>query len=201
MAAPEKQLPAPATRRPSLRLVTGGPDARVGKGVRVFGAVAVVAALAGGVGFLAFGGSQPESLAASSIVPKRAAPPLLGTPAAVPAVKPVQPVRPESIWPAPLESALKRHRVVVASLYAEGAAVADMARSEARAGATLAGAGFGALNVLNQKQVEQLTARLGVMNDPTVLVFTRPGEVFVRLDGFVDRETVAQAAANAKSGL
>ena len=202
MAAQEKPLPASTPRRPRLALVTGGPDARVGKGVRIFGAVAVLAALAGGIGLFAFGGSQPEGVAASNLIltPKPAVP-VSPAPAAAAAVPAVVPAKPPSVLPAPLEAALKRNRVVVASLYAEGAAVADMARGEARAGATLAGAGFVALNVLNQKQVEQLTALLGVMSDPTVLVFTRPAKVFVRIDGFADRETVAQAAANAQAGL
>ena len=32
---------------------------------------------------------------------------------------------------------------------------------------------------------------------PSLLVFTRPDRVFIQVKGFADRETVAQAAANA----
>jgi hypothetical protein len=40
---------------------------------------------------------------------------------------------------------------------------------------------------------------LGVLEAPTVLVFKRPGELYVQLDGFVDLDMVAQAADNAHS--
>jgi len=36
-----------------------------------------------------------------------------------------------------------------------------------------------------------------VLEDPAVLVFRRPDQLVVRLSGFADMETVAQAARNA----
>jgi hypothetical protein len=36
-----------------------------------------------------------------------------------------------------------------------------------------------------------------VLDGPAVLVFERPGSLFVRFNGFADRDTVAQAAENA----
>ena len=36
-----------------------------------------------------------------------------------------------------------------------------------------------------------------MLQDPAVLVFRRPGTMFVQLNGFADKDTVAQAAANA----
>jgi hypothetical protein len=37
---------------------------------------------------------------------------------------------------------------------------------------------------------------LGVLPDPAVLVYRRPGDLVARFDGFADRDTVAQAATN-----
>ncbi len=44
-----------------------------------------------------------------------------------------------------------------------------------------------------------LLAKLTTVQDPSVIVVKRSGEVALELAGFVDRETVAQAAANASS--
>jgi hypothetical protein len=107
--------------------------------------------------------------------------------------------------PAALASALASHPVVVVSLYAPRSSVDELATAEARHGATLAGAGFVALNVADEKIVSPLSSLLTgaptaadrVLDGPAVLVFQRPRTLFVRLNGFADRDTVAQAAANA----
>jgi hypothetical protein len=83
------------------------------------------------------------------------------------------------------------------ALYNPNSAVDGIAFAEARAGAALAGAGFVGLNVLSQAQIGKLTSQLGLLSDPAVLVFTRPAKVATQLKGFVDKETVAQAAYNA----
>jgi len=70
-------------------------------------------------------------------------------------------------------------------------------RAEAEAGAGDAGAGFVTLDALHAKQGGALTAKLGVLEAPAVLVYRRPDSLFVQLEGFADRETVAQAALNA----
>ena len=114
-----------------------------------------------------------------------------------PVAKP--PPKPASGLPAALDAALARNEVVVVSLYVPGAKVDELATAEARAGAALGGAGFVALDVLDEEAAQPLLAKLGVLEDPTVLVFRRPGEAVVRMSGFADRETVAQAAANAAS--
>jgi hypothetical protein len=51
--------------------------------------------------------------------------------------------------------------------------------------------------VLNESQARPLTKELGVLEDPAVLVFRRPGELVVRFSGFADKQTVLQAARNA----
>ena len=102
--------------------------------------------------------------------------------------------------PLPLAQSLALNPTVVVALYNPNSAVDGIAYAEARAGATLAGAGFVGLNVLSQAQIGKLTSQLGLLSDPAVLVFTRPAKVATQLKGFVDKETVAQAAYNAARG-
>jgi hypothetical protein len=124
-----------------------------------------------------------------------------------PVAKRVVRVRPSVVdgMPAALASALASHRVVVVSLYTPRSSVDAMATEEARHGAAVAGAGFVALSVADEKIVSPLTSLLTgaptaadrVLDGPAVLVFQRPRTLFVRLNGFADRDTVAQAATNA----
>jgi hypothetical protein len=107
--------------------------------------------------------------------------------------------------PGTLAVALRAKPVVVVALYAPGAAVDRAARDEAQQGAELAGAGFVALDVSDNKVAAPLTSVLTgastaadrVLDDPAVLVFQQPKTLFVRFNGFTDRDTVAQAAVNA----
>jgi hypothetical protein len=109
--------------------------------------------------------------------------------------------------PGALARALRSHDVVVVSLYTPGASVDAMATDEARHGAALAGAGFVAFDVADEKVVSPLaslltgapTAADRVLDGPAVLVFQRPSSLFVRFNGFTDRDTVAQAAVNASA--
>ena len=130
-------------------------------------------------------------------------------PAATKPAKPVKPVHKVPVasavvtaalqagLPAPLARALGQHRVVVVSLYNPYSEVDGISFAEARAGAQLAGAGFLPLNVLSKAQVGKLTELLGLLPDPGVLVYTRPSTLAVRIGGFADKESVAQAAQNA----
>jgi hypothetical protein len=99
--------------------------------------------------------------------------------------------------PAPIANALGKHPVVVVSLFNPYSEVDGIAFAEARAGAKLAGVGFVPLNVLSQSQAGKLTETLGLLPDPGVFVYTRPGTLVVKISGFADKETVAQAAQNA----
>ncbi len=99
--------------------------------------------------------------------------------------------------PPAIASALGAHEVVVAALYMPGLKIDTTTRAEAQAGAATARVGFIAVDAHAQGTALALTKSLGVLDAPGVLVFRRPGELFVRLDGFSDRETVAQAAHNA----
>jgi hypothetical protein len=95
--------------------------------------------------------------------------------------------------------ALRSHNVVVVSLWGTGGKIDEMSRDEAAAGAAAVGAGFVSLNVIERgHEAEALTLKLGVvLRAPGVLLFTSGGTLANTLDGFRDRETVAQAALNA----
>ena len=119
--------------------------------------------------------------------------------------------------PAILVHALNAHPVVIVALYqvdrtataaqrlaarqgksADAAVGIDrLSLAEAQQGARDAHAGFVGVNVFRRADAAPLTKLLGVLQDPAVLVFKRPGTVFVQLNGFADKDTVAQAAANA----
>lgn len=107
--------------------------------------------------------------------------------------------------PSALALALRAHPVVVVSLYTPDSGVDTMATAEAKHGAQAAHVGFVAFNVADNKIVSPLSAVLSgaptpadrVLDGPAVLVFQRPSTLFVRFNGFADRDTVAQAAANA----
>ena len=99
--------------------------------------------------------------------------------------------------PAPIAQAFGRYRTVVVSLYDPYSQVDGISFAEAKAGAALAGVGFVPLSVLSQAQVGKLTAQLGLLPDPGVLVYVRPGTLAAKISGFADKETVAQAAQNA----
>lgn len=129
--------------------------------------------------------------------PKAEAPAAPKRPAA-PSPKP-QPVVAKSGLPSVLVAALAANPVVVVALFDDAAKVDPLARDEAEAGAKLARAGFVALDVTrDQKAAEALLVKLGtVLRAPAVLIYTRPDVFTLKLDGFRDRDTVAQAAQNA----
>jgi hypothetical protein len=119
-----------------------------------------------------------------------------------PVVKPIEAPKGDPVaangLPLVLARTLGKHPVTVVAIYDPAAAIDSMALAEARAGAASVNAGFLALNIRNEPQVRPLAQLLGVLRSPSVLVYERPNTLFVRLDGFSDRETVAQAAVNAK---
>jgi hypothetical protein len=178
--------------------------------VRIFAVVIVLVGVAGMLAMRTMGASADESAplplpvktpatpAKSTAQPSTAAAaPKPATPNAAKPKPAVNPVVPPSGFPAVVDRALRRHEVVVLALVVPGARVDELAAAEAEAGAKLGGAGFLALNVLNEGVARSLLAKLDAVQDPSLLVVTRSGDVAVELAGFVDRETVAQAAANA----
>jgi hypothetical protein len=98
--------------------------------------------------------------------------------------------------PRRVTDALTAGHVVVISLYDPTVSVDGTATAEAEAGAAAAHAAFVAVDVTSS-EIDGLNIRFGVLSDPAVLVLRPPGKLVVRIDGFADRDTVAQAAANA----
>jgi hypothetical protein len=181
--------------------------------VRMLALAGILAVLALAAGMFMFGRNHDDYAAEAALMPlpKR------------PAAKPAEPVRPNAVKPKPqpkkpaatppraaveaakrglpssIAAAMGRREVVVAVLFSRSARVDDLALREAQAGALDVGAGLVLVDVNDQGQTRPLAALLGVLQDPAVLVFRRPGELYLRINGFADRETVAQAAANAAS--
>ena len=190
--------------------------------VRILAAAGFAALLALAGGFLLLGRGQSSSSAAVPVIkplhpvkkhvaataaPKAKVPAKTVKKIAVKAaVKPKAHV-PAVIngMPSALALALRSHRVVVVSLYTPDSSVDSMATDEARHGALAAQVGFVAFNVADEKVVSPLSSLLTgaptpadrVLDGPAVLVFVRPNSLFVRFNGFIDRDTVAQAAENA----
>jgi len=120
------------------------------------------------------------------------------TPEAPP--KPARPkVKLNAGLPPALARALTARPVAVVAFVTPHARLDEMAAKEAAAGARAGGASFVTVDVSRERQARPFAVKLGVLEAPTVLVFKRPGDLFVRLDGFTDLDVVAQAAENAKS--
>ena len=179
---------------------------------RISVAAGITAVIALGAGFLLLGHSSSAPAAVPVIKPlhpvKKHVRPAAKRPSkAVPVTARKKRSRPSVIdgMPASLALALRKSSVVIVSLYAPKSSVDQVALDEARQGATSAGAGFVALNVADEKVAAPLTSLLTggataadrVLDDPAVLVFQAPRTLFVRLNGYNDRETIAQAATNA----
>jgi hypothetical protein len=109
--------------------------------------------------------------------------------------------------PTALADALKRHGVVVLALVTPRSSVDRLTLAEAKAGALASHSGFVTINVSSNTLVAALSALIGssadpqnrLLDAPAVLVFQRPQTLYVRLNGYVDADTVQQAAINAAS--
>jgi hypothetical protein len=119
--------------------------------------------------------------------------------------KPVQtPAKPTVVLlpnlPTPIAERLRYSNVVVVSLYASRADGDRAAVAEVKSGAREVGAGFTAINVLDEKQARALAQFGGPVDSPSVLVVRRPGRIVAQFSGPVDAAVVAQAARNAGAG-
>jgi hypothetical protein len=132
--------------------------------------------------------ARPTKPAQSPAEPKAAKP------------KPARPkVKLNSGLPPALARALTARPVAVVAFVTPGARLDEMAANEAAAGARAGGAAFVTVDVSKEREARPFALKLGVLEAPTVLVFKRPGDLFLRLDGFTDLDVVAQAAENAQS--
>jgi hypothetical protein len=100
--------------------------------------------------------------------------------------------------PISVARALQKHSVVVVSLTAPRGQDNQFTSSEAQAGAKEMKVGFVAIDVFHQRPGTAILRKLGVVDTPEVLVIRRPGVVTSQFKGFVDRDVVAQAVADAR---
>jgi len=103
----------------------------------------------------------------------------------------------KSGFPAPVDRALRLRGVAIVAVYMPQAAVDAAVLKEARAAAVKSRAGYVAISALNERLVQQLVAKTGVLPAPAVLVVKRTGVVTATLS-VTDRDTIAQAVAQAR---
>jgi len=192
-------------------------DLTVSRPIKILALVAVIAAT-GGVGMLML---KPKPAATPPIVITKAAAPATTTPAAPrrtattsAAAKPAAPAHRASAHkavrvarlpvvaknglPTAIDQALESHRIVVVSVFDPQSATDAISYAEARSGAADARAGFVGISLLDSPLAAALTSALpggGLLPAPGVLIYRRPGILVERIDGFTDRDVVAQAAA------
>ena len=147
--------------------------------------------------------AKPAAAPAAVKAPAKAAAP--AKPKAVPAPKPkaavpVVPAVAANGLPGALDMLLHGHRVVIVALWDPEIPSDRYAFLEAKAGAKAANAGFLGVSVLDERVAAPLTAAVGngtVLPSPGVLVYKQPATLMNRIDGFTDRDAVAEAVANA----
>jgi hypothetical protein len=179
--------------------------------LRVLVPVAVLGLLGAGFGAYAMGGpASPESIPVSSsgaldtgaadtgAVDTGAADTGTTSTEPAPAPAPAPKPKPKPEKKTPLEQELDAHGIVVVVFHTPGSDLDGTAVREARAGAATADGGFLAVNVEKEGAVAELAAEYEVVGAPTVLVLGQSGAVRSRFEGYVDRETVAQAVTNAR---
>ena len=93
--------------------------------------------------------------------------------------------------------ALRYSRVVVVAVYVPSAPVDAYVRGEAQAGAKASRAGYVGVSASSESALQRIVAKTGVLPDPAVIVFKRPGNA-VAILGVADRETIAQAVLEAR---
>jgi hypothetical protein len=127
--------------------------------------------------------------------------PAVATPTPKPTPKP-RPTTAANGLPIALADALRRNRIVIVSIFDPQSQTDSVSYAEARAGAADAGVGFLGVSVLDDAVAGPLTAALpggGLLPVPGLLFYRRPGVLVQRLDGFSDRDAVAQVALAART--
>jgi hypothetical protein len=102
--------------------------------------------------------------------------------------------------PGALDELLHLHSVVVVALWDPEVPSDRIAMNEAEAGAKAMNAGFLAVNVLDDRVASPLTAVAGnggLLPSPGVLIYRQPSVLVNTMQGFADRDAVAQAVADA----
>jgi hypothetical protein len=185
----------------------------VSRPIRIFALVALIAAV-GGAAMLTLqkkhtnspvvattppktgATSHPSPSPSASTKPKTARPVRTAT---TPARKAPAPAVASNGLPTALDDALHSHKIVVVSVFDPQSSTDAISYAEAKAGAGEAGAGFVGVSVLDNPVAGALTSLLpggGLLPEPGVLVYRRPGTLVQLINGFADRDVVAQAAAS-----
>lgn len=97
-----------------------------------------------------------------------------------------------------LQAKLREQRVVVVLFHSSESMLDRLATLEARAGAEAAGAAFVAVDVSRSREGLALATRHDVRDAPALLILRRATLKTLTVVGYADRETVAQAAENAR---
>ena len=193
----------------------------IGRPVQIFALVAVIAVAGGGAMLM----MKPKHAAAPPVLvtkpaaapattavtskpvgSRRTAAPASAKPAAKAAVPPptvLAAKRPVSVvgangLPLTINAALKKHAIVIVSVFDPESATDAISYAEAKAGASSARVGFVGISLLDNSLAAALTSALpngGLLPAPGLLIYRRPGTLVQRIDGFTDRDAVAQAAA------
>jgi len=181
----------------------------VSRPIRIFALVALIAAL-GGAAMLSLQKKHNANTPVVATTPPKAATtslPAAHTSTTAPATA-VKPAKPAKKTPAPvvaanglpttLADALHSHKIVVVSVFDPQSSTDAISYAEAKAGAGDAGAGFVGISVLDNPVAGALTSVLpggGLLPEPGILIYRRPDTLVQLINGFADRDVVAQAAA------
>lgn len=191
----------------------------ISRPVQIFALVAVIAALGGGAMLMLkpkqavappVVASRPATAATTSTAPSRTTTTARAThhPAASRSVPPTSrqhetpkpaasPVGKNGL-PTVVDSAFRSHKIVVVSVFNPQSSTDAISYAEARAGASVAGVGFVGVSLLDSPLAAALTSSLpggGLLPAPGLLIYRKPGVLVQLIDGFADRDVVAQAAA------
>lgn len=185
--------------------------------MRVVALVGLLAALAlaGGMFFLtrsqadAGAGDLSGSELAQALTPVQKPAAATTTPTAAATAKPrrataavkakPKPLVGENGVPTAILEALRRSPAAVVSLTAGGADIDRLTLAEAAAAAKSAGVPYVRIDVLQPELGRAIARTFGVVEAPATLVYQRPTSLFLKLDGYADSATIAQAAENAKA--
>jgi hypothetical protein len=183
----------------------------VSRPIRIFALVALIAAL-GGAAMLSLQKKHNANVPVVATTPPKAATtsrPATHTSTTAPApATAAKPAKPAKKTPAPvvaanglpttLADALHSHKIVVVSVFDPQSSTDAISYAEAKAGAGDAGAGFVGISVLDNPVAGALTSVLpggGLLPEPGILIYRRPDTLVQLINGFADRDVVAQAAA------
>ena len=187
----------------------------VSRPVQIFALVAVIAAVGGGAMLMLKpkqAATAPVVLTKSPATPAKTTAVTAVKPKPAPAKYPAVPAAPRAVQvtkvparvvganglPLAIDKALRTHAIVVVSLFDPESSTDAISYAEAKAGAADAKVGFVAVSLLDNPIAAALTSSLpsgGLLPAPGVLVYRRPGMLVQRIDGFADRDVIAQAAA------